>query len=67
MDTTAIIIYHEILKCIKETKLDKAVKYIGKFTVLFRGDPTTPNFYEVDIFEKKLFQIIDQKNLWDKL
>jgi len=67
LDTVAIIIYHEILKSIQTTQLDRAIKYIGKFTVLFRGNPKTPNYYEVDTFEKKLFQIIEKRNLWDKL
>ncbi|MCP4134363.1 MAG: hypothetical protein GY754_25540 [bacterium] len=67
MDSIAVIIYHEILKAIKKNELADAVKFIGKYTVLFRGDPKTPNYVEVDSFEKKFFNIIEEKNLWDKL
>jgi hypothetical protein len=67
MDSTAVIIYHEILKAITGNDLVKAVKYIGKYAVLFRGNPETPNFREVDSFEKKFFQIIEERNLWEQL
>lgn len=67
MDSAAVIIYHEILKAIKSNNMVDAVKYIGKYAVLFRGDPDTPNYREVDSFEKKFFRIIDERNLWDRL
>ncbi|MCU0847871.1 MAG: hypothetical protein MUD12_08285 [Spirochaetes bacterium] len=66
-DTAAVITYHEILKAIKDKRLENAVKFIGKYTVLFRGDPNTPNYREVDTFEKQFFQIIEKKNLWDRI
>lgn len=67
MESTAVIIYHEILKALKENNLLHAVRQIGKFAVLFRGDPATPYFREVDSFEKKFFLIIEQRNLWERL
>ncbi|OHD63846.1 MAG: hypothetical protein A2176_12055 [Spirochaetes bacterium RBG_13_51_14] len=67
MDSAAVIIYHEILKAIKDNNLVNAVKYIGKYAVLFRGNPETPNYREVDSFEKKFFQIIEERNLWERL
>jgi hypothetical protein len=67
MDSAAVIIYHEILKAITDNRLEDAVKYIGKYAVVFRGNPDTPNYREVDSFEKKFFQIIEERNLWDKL
>jgi len=67
MDSAAVIIYHEILKSIKDKDLNRAVKFISKYAVLFRGNPGTPNFNEVDSFEKKFFQIIDQRNLWESI
>ena len=67
MDSTAVIAYHEILKAITEGNLTTALKYISKYAVLFRGDPNTPNYHEVDSFEKKFFQIIEERNLWDSL
>lgn len=67
MDSAAVIIYHEILKAIKVNNLIQAVQYIAKYAVLFRGNPDTPNYHEVDSFEKKFFHIIDERNLWDRL
>ena len=67
MDSAAVIIYHEILKAITDNRLEDAVKYIGKYAVVFRGNPETPNYREVDSFEKKFFQIIEERNLWEKL
>jgi hypothetical protein len=67
MDSAAVIIYHEILKALKENNLLHAIRQIGKFAVLFRGDPATPYFREVDSFEKKFFLIIEQRNLWERL
>jgi hypothetical protein len=67
MDSAAVIIYHEILKAISDNRMEDAVKYIGKYAVLFRGNPETPNYREVDSFEKKFFQIIEERNLWDRL
>ncbi|MBN2159706.1 MAG: hypothetical protein JW807_09945 [Spirochaetes bacterium] len=67
MDSAAVIIYHEILKAIKDNNLLLAVRHIGKYAVLFRGNPETPNYHEVDSFEKKFIHIIDERNLWDRL
>ncbi len=67
MDSAAVFIYHEILKAIKANNLVQAVKHIGKYAVLFRGNPETPNYREVDSFEKRFFQIIEERNLWDRL
>ena len=67
MDSAAVIIYHEILKSIKDNNMLKAVKNIGTYAVLFRGNPETPNYREVDSFEKKFIKLIDERNLWDRL
>jgi hypothetical protein len=67
MDSAAVIIYHEILKAIKDNNMLHAVKHIGTYAVLFRGNPDTPNYREVDSFEKKFFKIIDERNLWDRI
>ncbi len=67
MDSAAVIIYHEILKAIKDNNMLQAVKHIGTYAILFRGNPETPNYREVDSFEKKFFKIIDERNLWDRL
>lgn len=67
MDSAAVIIYHEILNSIKDNDLLKAVKNIGTYAILFRGNPETPNYREVDSFEKKFFKLIDDRNLWDRI
>ncbi len=67
MDTAAVIIYHEILKAITGNNMVTAVKNIGKYAVLFRGNPETPNYREVDSFEKKFLKIIEERNLWDRI
>ncbi|MBN1533843.1 MAG: hypothetical protein JXA20_14325 [Spirochaetes bacterium] len=67
MNGAAILIYHEILKAIQEGNLKGAVKNIGKYTLLFQGDTDTPYYQEVDSFEKKFYEIIEQKNLWERL
>jgi len=67
LDATAVIIYHEILKAIGAGELRKAVTLISKYTVIFRGDPDTPNFQEVGSFEKKFFKIIEDRDLWERL
>lgn len=67
MDSAAVIIYHEILKAIKDNNMLRAVKNIGTYAVLFRGNPETPNYREVDSFEKKFIKLIDERNLWDRL
>ncbi len=64
---TAVIIYHEIIKSIRSGNLKKAVNLISKYTVIFRGNPGTPYHHEVDNFEKNLFKVIEQKNLWDSI
>jgi hypothetical protein len=67
MDMAAIYIYNEIVKAIRESDLKKALLFISKYTVLFRGNPGTPNYQEIDSFEKKFFKIIETNNLWDVL
>lgn len=67
MGTSAVLIYHEIVNAIKTKQLKKAITFITKYTVLFRGDPSTPNHYEVDSFEKQFFDLVEKRNLWDSL
>jgi hypothetical protein len=67
MKTTAVIIYHEVLRSIREGDLGKAVRFIGKYAILFRGNPETPYFQEMDTFEKKFLQLVEEKNLWNQI
>lgn len=63
-DSVAVIIYREIMNAIQKNDLRKALALISKYTVIFRGNPATKYYYEVDAFEKRLFDIIEKKNLW---
>lgn len=64
-ETVAVLIYREVMKTIKSGDIRKTVILISKYTVLFRGDPATPHYQELDAFEKMFFAIIDKKNLWE--
>jgi hypothetical protein len=66
-ETVAVLIYREIMRSIQLSDIKKTVILISKYTVLFRGDPSTPHFHEVDAFEKMFFNIIEKKNLWDNV
>ncbi len=65
MDTTAVIIYHEIVKAVRARNVKKAVLFISKYTVLFRGNPDTPNYHEVDSFERMFFDMLERRKMWD--
>ncbi|MBN1501104.1 MAG: hypothetical protein JW982_13165 [Spirochaetes bacterium] len=67
MDSVAVLIYHEVVKCIRSGQIKKALLYISKYIVLFRGDPSTPNYDEIDMFEKSFFDLIEKRNLWDSI
>ncbi len=67
MKSTAVIIYHEVLRSIREGDLGKAVRFIGKYAILFRGNPETPYFQEMDTFEKKFLQLVEEKDLWNRI
>lgn len=67
MDSLAVLIYFEVVKSIKSNDLKKTLKLISKYTVLFRGNPSTPNYNEIDSFEKNFFSLIDARNLWDSI
>ncbi len=66
-ESVAVIIYREVMKTIKAGEIKRAVLLISKYTVLFRGDPQTPHYHELDAFEKMFFEIIDRKNLWESV
>jgi len=43
------------------------VKLISKYAVIFKGDPDTHYYNEISTFEKKFYDIIEERNLWDKI
>lgn len=67
LESTAIIIYHELMKAIREHQLHRAITLIAKYAIIFRGNPDTPYYTEMDIFEKKFFKLIESRNLWDHI
>jgi hypothetical protein len=67
LDAAAVVIYHEILKAIASGRLGRAVTLIGKYAVIFRGDPKAAYYSEVDSFEKKFYALIEERNLWEKI
>lgn len=67
MDSLAVLIYHEVTKAIKAGDLKRTFVLISKYTVLFRGNPSTPNYNEIDSFEKIFFNLVDKRNLWSDI
>ncbi len=67
MESVAVLIYHEVVCSIRSGQIRKALLYISKYIVLFRGDPSTPNYDEIDMFEKSFFDLIDKRNMWDSI
>jgi len=66
-DFIAIQLHYQILQGVVEKNLKKSITAISKYTHIFRGDPNIKFYHEIDEFEKKLYDIINQKNLWDEL
>ncbi len=66
-DFIAIQLHYQILQGVVEKNLKKSITAISKYTHIFRGDPTIKFYHEIDEFEKKLYDIINQKNLWEEL
>jgi len=64
-DAVAVIIYRELMKTIKTSQYKKAVVLIAKYTVLFRGNPNTPYYHEIDQFEKLFISLIEKNDLWE--
>jgi hypothetical protein len=66
-DFIAIQLHYQILQGVVEKNLKKSITAISKYTHIFRGDPNIKFYHEIDEFEKKLYDIINKKNLWDEL
>ena len=67
MDSLAVLIYHEVVKAIRAGDLKRTFILISKYTVLFRGNPATPNYKEIDSFERNFFDLIEKRNLWSDI
>jgi hypothetical protein len=66
-DFIAIQLHYQILQGVVEKNLKKSITAISKYTHIFRGEPNIKFYHEIDEFEKKLYDIINEKNLWDEL
>ncbi|MDZ4724886.1 MAG: hypothetical protein SH817_01925 [Leptospira sp.] len=66
-DTLAIDIYYSVTKGILEGNAKKAIQGIRKFAYIFEGDPNTKFYYEIDALERKLYGIIQSKDLMQEL
>ena len=66
-ESMSIALYFEILAGITENNLRRTIMGIRKYAFIFQGNPEIKNYLEIDALEKKLYHIIDEKNLWDEL
>ncbi len=60
----AIQLHYQIIQGVVEKNLKKSIMAISKYTYIFKGNPEIKFYYEIDQFEKKLYEILDKKNLW---
>ncbi|TGL60758.1 hypothetical protein [Leptospira sarikeiensis] len=66
-DSLAIELYFSITKGILEGNAKKAIQGIRKYAHIFEGDPNTKYYYEIDALERKLYGIIQAKDLMKEL
>ncbi|EQA44343.1 hypothetical protein LEP1GSC050_3677 [Leptospira broomii serovar Hurstbridge str. 5399] len=67
MDSIAIELYYSITKGILEGNAKKAIQGIRKYAHTFEGDPNIKYYYEIDTLERKLYSIIQTKDLMKDL
>lgn len=66
-DSLAIELYYAITKGIMEGNAKKAIQGIRKYAHIFEGDPNIKYYYEIDALERKLYGIIQTKDLMKEL
>ncbi|MFB5649015.1 hypothetical protein ACE5IS_00065 [Leptospira wolffii] len=66
-DSLAIELYYTITRGIMEGNAKKAIQGIRKYAHIFEGDPNTKYYYEIDALERKLYAIIQSKDLMKEL
>ncbi|TGK20894.1 hypothetical protein EHO61_03270 [Leptospira fluminis] len=67
MDSIAIELYYSITRGILEGNAKKAIQGIRKYAHTFEGDPNMKYYYEIDSLERKLYAIIQTKDLMKDL
>src|SRR5690606_3548679 len=63
----AINLYYEIIGGITQSNLKRSIRGIRKYAHIFQGNPEIPYHADIDTLERKLYSIIEEKNLWAKL
>ncbi|WP_411823244.1 hypothetical protein [Leptospira sp. 'Mane'] len=66
-DSLAIEIYYSVTRGIMEGNAKKAILGIRKYAYIFEGDPNAKFYYEIDGLERKLYGIIQAKDLMKDL
>ncbi|MDF3821346.1 hypothetical protein P3G55_15695 [Leptospira sp. 96542] len=66
-DSLAIEIYYSVTRGIMEGNAKKAIQGIRKYAYIFEGDPNVKFYYEIDALERKLYGIIQTKDLMKDL
>jgi hypothetical protein len=63
----AINLYYQISKGISNGDLRTTIRSIRKYAFIFQGNPLVPYHREIDRLERKLYDIIREKNLMKEL
>ncbi len=63
----AIDLYYRIRKSVHEGDISTTIRAIRKYGYIFEGNPDTKHFYDIDRFERILYNIITEKGLWKEL
>jgi len=66
-DSLAIEIYYAVTRGILEGNAKKAIQGIRKYAYIFEGDPDSKFYYEIDGLERKLYGIIQTKDMMKDL
>jgi hypothetical protein len=66
-DSLAIEIYYSVTRGILEGNAKKAIQGIRKYAYIFEGDPDSKFYFEIDGLERKLYGIIQTKDMMKDL
>lgn len=66
-DIMALRLYYAMIEGITRSDLKRAIRAIRKYAHIFQGNPEIIYYDEIDKLEKKLYAIIEEKNLWSEL
>ncbi|MCB1172881.1 MAG: hypothetical protein KDK39_04920 [Leptospiraceae bacterium] len=63
----AVNLYYTIQTSIAQGNIQQTIAGIRKYAHIFQGNPSIQYFYEIDGLEKKLYDIITARDLWQEL